>query len=486
MKAKILKKVIALVLAGTMVAGLTACGEKTPPETKAPETPTEATKGAEGDQDIYTVIKDENGNPLDFGGMQLVIRDWWSGSDPDENFANRVVPNDEFSEAQEEYRQWLMETYNFTVTNCGLLTEGSQDENFTTYVTNGGDDNYYIFTLQKKGSLYSCIDNGLLYDLNTLEPLDFTEPQWEKNIKAATTKGDSTYGMNPNGLGNLSSTGLYFNKRLLEEAGVDPDELYELQENMEWNWAKFEEIAEKIQTDKDNDGEIDHYALGSFDAGFYSTVVYSNGGSYVGKDENGLYYNNSCSDATLEALNWAKQFRDKYEIPRPQGAQWNFHEQAFKDGETVFCLGGINGANGYRDMEDDFGYVCFPMGPSTTDYVSPINNLNVDCIPSCYDAEKAEKIALAYSLWNKALPEFGDEVWKYNLSDKLRDTKSIDLTMARQPEIQVDTYDAYIPGLIVNDLIWKLEDGNTPAQQAEANKNSWDALIEEANAAMQQ
>lgn len=67
--------------------------------------------------------------------------------------------------------------------------------------------------------------------------------------------------------------GIYFNKRLLEEAGITADSIYELQENGEWTWDKFEELCSQVQADTDNDGVIDRYAMVNFRSTFYNEAV---------------------------------------------------------------------------------------------------------------------------------------------------------------------------------------------------------------------
>ena len=49
--------------------------------------------------------------------------------------------------------------------------------------------------------------------------------------------GDAIYGMS--GEFPEAKGGMYFNKRLLKEAGIDPQEIYDLQENMEWTWERI-------------------------------------------------------------------------------------------------------------------------------------------------------------------------------------------------------------------------------------------------------
>lgn len=86
-----------------------------------------------------------------------------------------------------------------------------------------------------------------------------------------------------------------------------------------------------------------------------------------------MYYNDLESDATMEALNWALDMLDKYEMVYPEDAAWDYTYTAFANGEAVFTCeeayraGDWSGEDG---MEDEFGFVCFPMGPRMDHYVN--------------------------------------------------------------------------------------------------------------------
>ena len=140
-------------------------------------------------------------------------------------------------------------------------------------------------------------------------------------------------------------------------------------------------------------------------------------------------------------------------------------------------------AGDWADMADDFGFVCFPMGPKMQDYTNCYTD-NVMVIPACYDAEKAWKIAFAYNLFTDPVPGWEDynESWKSSYYEKFRDTESVDLTMARMVENGMVTYHTFIPGLDLGpDVYWNINKDNTPAQQAEAIRNTWASYLEEAN-----
>ena len=156
---------------------------------------------------------------------------------------------------------------------------------------------------------------------------------------------------------------------------------------------------------------------------------------------------------------------------------------AFTNGEAAFCSAELWRAGGFQTaMEDDYGYVCFPKGPNATDYANVCSD-NPYAIPACYDADKAWKVAFAYDLYTEPVPGFEDYAsWKSDSYQNFRDTEAVDFTVARLMKNGRPAYDALIPGIApADDVIFKISKENTPAQQAEAVRPTWAALLEEAN-----
>lgn len=490
MKSKMVRQLIAVSLAAAMTAGLAACGNSAsesanvsegsaaPAESAAEAQESQAEPASvaeeeEAGEDGYTVLTDENGDVIDLGGMEVIMRDWWTAEE------NGDEEKSAYDEAKDEYWEWCQETYNFKFKRMAISDYTSTPEDFVNYATTGGDENY-LFVLRAGSELASAMNNGLLFDLSTLDCLDFTEEKWKCGTHEWMSKEDSIYGMSgdfcePKG-------GIYFNKRLLEEAGINPDDIYTYQENMEWTWDKFEELCKKVAADTDNDGVIDRYAMANFTSLLYPLAVYSNGGDFIGKDEEGKLYNALESDATLEALNWALDMLDKYEMTYPEDANWDYWLTAYKNGEACFMADEAYRAGQMAEMEDDFGFVCFPMGPRATDYTNIWNN-NPVCIPACYDAEKAWKLAFVYNLYTDPVPGYEDyQVWKNEYLKTFRDTEAIELTIARLMENGRVTYHTMVPGLDLGpDLIWGLSKENTPAQQAETIRPTWESYLADVN-----
>ncbi len=478
MKKKVVKKLIAATLATAMTISMAGCGKEESPVANNPEkasdTPATSQVETQPEEDLgaYTVLKDADGNVYDLGGMEVIVRDWWTADE-------EVEPSNAFEEAQQEYRDWIQETYNFTIKQVVISSWGSTPEDFVNYATTGGNENY-VFVLRQGSELLSAMNSGLMYDLSTLDCLDFSENKWSNGVHEMFAKGGAIYGMR--GIDPEPKGGMYFNKRLLEDAGINPQEIYTLQESMKWTWDKFDEICQQVQADTDNDGVIDRHALVCVSQDFYPQAVWSNNGEYIGKDASGKYYNNLESDATIEALNWSVDMIDKYAKVFAEDASWDYAYTAFANGEGVFIPQETYKAGQWTEMEDDFGFVCFPMGPKASDYTNLYSD-NVYAIPACYDAEKAWKIAFAYNLFSEPIPGYeDDDSWKAGYYKNFRDTEAVDLTLGRLVTNGMVTYHTFVPGLDLGpDLYWKISKDNTPAQQAETIRNTWAAYLEEAN-----
>jgi len=491
MKKPMAKKVLAAVTAAAMTMSLTACGgaettapateEKAPAETtetaEATEETTEETVEEVVEEEVspYTVITDDAGNPIDLGGMEIIVRDWWSPEEPAE-------PTNDYEEARDEYREWIQETYNFTIRSVAISDWGTAPQDFVDYVTTGGDDKNYVFVLRNDPAIVSGMANGLMYDLSTLDCLDFTLPKFQKNMC------HEQYNYNCMFAGpSEARTGVYFNKRLLTDAGIDPETLYDMQADGSWTWAKFEELMAQCHRDTDNDGVVDVYGLTLNESVMTDQAVFSNGGSYVSKVD-GKYEYNLEAPQTLEALEWCVDMYTKFDNHDPEGAEWDYYKEEFVNGKAAFMVeqeyAGTPG-NFLIDMEDEVGFVMFPKGPQYDEYINVWDN-NPHAIPSCYDADRAWKIAFAWNLYTE--DPAGYENYNGYLSTAragVFDSRAVDetITMMAEPEHGTVAYHGLIPNLATGEqLTWSIAPNAVVSELVEAIRDTWKAYVDEANA----
>ena len=482
------KRIMAASLATAMTASLAACGDKTTPapEASAPVDSTEASSEAGTDEttveevpevEQMTALTDADGNVYDLGGMEVVIRDWWY-TEP-ENY-----PSNAYEEAEQEYRDWIQETYNFTIRReCSLEWGDPATEELTNYVSTGGDDNNYVFALTPMASTTSAVQSGMMYDLATLDCLDFTESKFVNKVHELYGKAGSIYAM-ATGAGE-PRCGIFFNKRLLEEANIDPESIYDMQANGTWTFEAWENLCKQVHRDTNNDGEIDVYAVNANDGNMINQAVWSNGGEYVGKDADGNYILKLEDPKTMEGLEFAMNILNNYWEKEPEDAAWDYYKESFVNGNYVFLPEEGWATTAFlQDSEDDWGFVMFPKGPQMSDYTNVWND-NLYVIPACYDADKAWKIAFAYNLYTNEVPGYEDyEGWKDGEYNKFRDMRSVDETIAMMRVKGDIALDGVIPKLERGpQFIWNLWPGADLAATIEGVKDTWQSYLDEANAA---
>lgn len=503
MRSKIAKKLLATSVLTAMTIGLVGCGEEAGVEnqptqapaddkkpTEAPATPSTDDKKEETpstpdvqepEEEVspYTVLKDANGNVYDLGGMDIIIRDWWSG-DPAE-------PSNAYEEELDAFRTWMQETYKFTLSQKAISDWGSTPADYLEYVTTGGDDQNYVFMQRPCTDLTNAMYQGLMYDLTKLDCLDFSESKWVAGVHNVYNYKGGIYGMAAEGAEPRLC--VYFNKQVLKDAGIEPDSLYDIQENMQWTWDKFEEICAQVTRDLDSDGVNDVWGYVGQDSEIMNGFVYSNGGEYIGIEDGKFVYKLE-NQETLDGVRKTLELNEKYLRKNEPDGPWDYFVGAFAQGNVAFFIdqayrgqGQLQSAQESNGTSFDWGVVCMPMGPNATDYTNVYDN-NIAVIPAVYDAQRAWNVAFAYDMWYEPVPGFEDYAgWKAGYQKHYKDTESVDLTLARLKVNGRTTAHSLVPNVDMGpQFYWRFgEFNNDPAALAEAVRETWKAYIDEAN-----
>ncbi|ONI46384.1 hypothetical protein AN641_01575 [Candidatus Epulonipiscioides gigas] len=412
----------------------------------------------------------------DLGGLVVTLANWATVTEPE-------VKANAQDEALWEYRHEMMEKHNFKFEEIAMGKSDTLLELLSTS-TMAGEPAAEIFRIHPN-FIANALSSGLLYDLSSLESLDLTDfEKWDPVTFVTTTIGDETYGVAP---ASRPSPGIFFNKRIFDEAGIDPNLLYDLQASGEWTWEKFEKISDMVTRDTNNDGINDIYALPISTTTFFQIACASNNGSFVAKDENGIFYNNTLSEESFEAIEWATEYlKNDYELlttPSSASAQ----RAAFTSGQVAMYIATESTSIQLSNtMEDDYGYVAFPIGPKATQYAtSPSNAIRV--IPNSYTKEEAEDIAFALDIWSSPPPGYeGDKNWKTAAYPVYRDDRAVEetLVMLREPDVARVDYQYFIAGNVnIGDFINRIYyDGVSPIEALESVEAVWQAELDKINA----
>lgn len=423
--------------------------------------------------------KDKNGKVYDLGGIHVILADWWSGDDWEKTPASGPAEED-----TRAWHKWTQKTYNYTMIQKQATGSWDSHPQFVSnYCLTGGKENY-VFTIDGRSAL-TGMRADLFYDLSKLDNIDWSNPKWASGTEKMLVKGKSFYAMRP--LAPEPRGGVFFNKRLLEEAGISAETPYDLQKAGNWTWETFEQLVAKCTYDSDNDGVIDAWGMANSSTEFAPLACMSNGMPMIGKDANGKYINNVGTDQCLEALAWCAHMATNYEMPQPEGSEWNWMYPAFINGQVAFLadqeyMAQNNGE--FSGMEDDWGFVCFPLGPKGDGKYRTLHNDNMYIIPSCYDDARAAAVAKAFDFWSDLTPGYDSpDSWKEPFYSCFRDPRAVDETLQYMRDTPNPRYDTLIPGInYMGDVIWVTYPGYvTPQQAYEDTKNVWAGLLKDAN-----
>ena len=409
----------------------------------------------------------------DFGGMEVIINDWWSNPD-----APAISKQQEDERA---FQQWMMDTYNFKVTRKDLAGWGEHATEVANYCISGGEDNR-VFAIDGR-SAFSGLKANFWADLSKVPNIDWEDPKWNRTVKDVLKRGDSFYTYN---VGKPEPRQcIFWNKRILEECGYNPDVIYDMQKEGKWTWETFEEMCINLTKDTDNDGIIDQYAMGAFNTEFTWAAIFSNGGSIVGVDENGKYFLNVGSDKSLEALNWVNKMFINYQLPASDGAAWDYFKTAFLNGDVAFYVnqeydGQPNGL--LSNMKDDWGIACFPLGPNGDGKYFTLNGDVMFAIPNCYEQEKVNKIMKIVDLWTTPTPGYNDEdSWKDGYYAGFRDSRAVDETLQYMVDNSIPWKAWLIPGMDFGKIAIDISWGRDAQETVEARTNELQAALDELN-----
>jgi ABC-type glycerol-3-phosphate transport system substrate-binding protein len=324
--------------------------------------------------------------------------------------------------------------------------------------------------------------------------LQFNEvgPYWNDSAREVFFK-DGKYYAYSHSSGTGSRSGLYWNKRLFSEAGIDPNLPYQLQRAETWTWDAFMDLARRLNKDTNNDGITDIYAVSYEASNFLDAVVYSNGAQFVDQSANGSYVSAIQRPEFTQAIQfYSSLINERLTVPQTTlDLDPNNYTQQFFEGKAAMLVGGMGISEYGFDMSDDWGMVVFPKGPNSTVYHAGMSAGSVVVIPKTYTAAEVDKILWADYCQELTEWELTPREYMTVLYPRYRDPYAIDETYhyymqangAEQPRPGYLMYRNHtlIPGLDVNDLVAGLKTSMNLNQLISSVSTRWASTISDFN-----
>ncbi|MBD2867071.1 ABC transporter substrate-binding protein [Paenibacillus arenilitoris] len=379
------KRKTMLLLCSLLMVFIAACsgnsgGESTTNEpggsgtaANAPEATNEADNGGE------TGEEEASGTPemaFDTGGRTIKWVSWYDESIKEDN------PD---SIKMKENLDALMAKHNFKMEYV-VVDYAELQEKVTASLVAGepiGD----IIRLARPWMIPSLVAQGLFW------PVD----EYTKNEKVFIQQYTNEYSQyEGRGYGfragiNGASSGIFYNRTLMNQLGLKPLQQYVNEDN--WNWETFMQAAKEGNKDSNNDGKLDIWGLAS--ASILVQAMAANEANLVAEDKQNLE-----DPKTLEVLNFLSKLATEG-IARPtEGGDWTEPGQFFRQGNTLmWASNDYEMENLKKDMPDyDIGFLPFPKGPSAAQYHSHNTIPNYLTIPSA--VENPEQLVYIYEKIN--------------------------------------------------------------------------------------
>jgi len=427
-------------------------------------------------------IRDLGNPPRALRGMNIIIGNWWADYDTTKTPPTAQWNGSESQERMLEWRKRIQQEFGFTMQEKNIAGWNEMPQ-IAAISTMSGRPAASVFLLQPDWAM-SLHKQGLLFPVSDSRAIAWTNNKIvdvNQMITQLFTFNRKTYAFQFGYGGSLHGQVIFFNKRLFQEAGLDPNLLYDLQKSGRWTWEEFIRVAKLLTRDINNDGIIDTYAMtADLSTEILDVIVASNNADYVSRDARGRLVNATNTPQFLQALQFAIRLqREGIMMPRPEGSAWDWYKPMFNDGKVAMRIEPEYVRQDLANIKDDWGMVLPPKGPAASDYVV-LTDENVMVIPSTFNRNQVDAILWALQAWNAPV----DARWQTGLYPVFRDVRAVDETMVmiRDPKRQRFRNNILVPGLNRGDIAWEMWwfDGE-PAQLVESVSQSWDVRIKDAN-----
>ncbi len=201
---------------------------------------------------------------------------------------------------------------------------------------------------------------GLLDGMSSISTLDLNHPNFIKSINDYYTFNDIVYGTHT-ALPRLF--GVFFNKEMIKR--LDLKDPYELVEQDNWNYENFREMCQAATIES-----IGQYGLGAYSQ-FEINMLAANG-AYIAKKVDGKIQYTLNSPQTIEAMTFMSNIflNDKLNFPIANWWDWKTLMDSFAEGKILFHTFYHTANDIILEMEDEFGFLPLPKGPSVDKYFS--------------------------------------------------------------------------------------------------------------------
>ncbi len=369
-----MKKIVAILLAGLVAAAFAGCKKDEQPNVEKNSTNVETPLTDDNTQENESVeidyLADLSTERYDGYNYRMLVRaghantQWFE--DPQEDIVDNAIYN---------RNKLVEEKYGITIT----VSEASGD--YQTDALNSilaGDDAYDIIFSHSRAAFVYAIQ-GAGYNIHDIPTIHLEKPWWSKDLVESCTIGDNLYVLD----GDISITGLslamcvFFNKNIFDELGFDYP--YETVLDGEWTFDEFSYYAKKGGKDLNGDGVIkgedDRFGFTTSEWSAPINILYASGEKVYDKNDDGKLELTLYSNRTVQVFDAFFRLMENEAcfLQVNEGTNAYTGTDIFGTGRSMMTSLTLGAAQTYRNMEDDFGIIPYPKFDETDDYSTAVN-----------------------------------------------------------------------------------------------------------------
>lgn len=249
---------------------------------------------------------------------------------------------------------------------------------------------------------------GLIQPLDPLRVFDFNDENLFMDTSSIAMVGGKRYALGVGDNVPAASEVLFFNKKILTDAGVN-DDLFALQRSGNWTWAKFAEICDKVNAAALMNVDVPVIGFKDNGSALYHALLWTYGTDSLIKTSGGaIQFNTSSTQTTV--LSYYKNLAAGGTIIVPDLSaggkpEENIMQDGFIYGNAAFgfapYLYSYFGINNYgtQSVKDNWGAVMLPK-KSASDaytYISNVTSTTLMTIP--YGVKKPAEVATVLAMF---------------------------------------------------------------------------------------
>ncbi|MDR0273478.1 MAG: extracellular solute-binding protein [Clostridiales bacterium] len=414
----------------------------------------------------------------DLGGMVINIANWWADGE-----TATIEPNSITERARWDDRREQEELYNFTMREVRYGSWHDVRDNLQMELLSENRD-FQIWIVIPQW--FATNHSQRLFSPIPLEHFDYESGiEWNRSVIELTMRDGQPHGF-AHGVGMAG--GVYFNMRLLEEAGLERDLPFRLQAENNWTWETFTDMARHLSHDTDSDGITDTWAITAFHQEVIAFALASNGAAFATiNPETGRFENSTDTDAFREVVEWMVLLREEGLAFHEDdiGGAWNAFIQMFDSGHGAIRVA-PNYVSGNIQLADDWGFVAFPRGPRSDVHYAWVTQ-DINAIPYFYTEQEIDDIMFAMQRWIRPIEDGDTSDWMFDAYSNHPDPRSVEETMVhftRNPNLQSTPAHSMMPGLgntldvLFAHRVWVGNDASVIIEEAQ---QVWDSFLERVN-----